>query len=78
MESSINDYQLKQGNMIYVFSTSTVDNLIRLSCKTQTGKKYSRDFTVYELNSIDQIFNEIKSESEAINFLDKALKIYKV
>ena len=78
MESKTNDYQLKQGNMIYILSTSIVDNAIRLSCKNQTGKKYSRDFTIYDLGSIDQIFNQIKSEQEAIQYLDKALKIYKV
>ena len=78
MESKTNDYQLKQGNMIYVLSTSIVENAIRLSCKNQAGKKYSRDFTIYDLGSIDQIFNQIKSEQEAIEYLDRALKIYKV
>ena len=48
MESQVNDYQLKQGNQLYVFSTSIVNNLVRLSCKNSYGKKYSRDFSVYE------------------------------
>ena len=78
MESTINDYQLQQGNMIYILNTSIVNNAIRLSCKNQTGKKYSRDFKIYEFASIAQFFNEIKSEQEAIEYLDKALKIYKV
>jgi len=78
MESQVNDYQLKQGNLLYVFSTSIVNNLVRLSCKNSYGKNYSRDFQVYEINSIDPIFSEISSEQDAINFIDKALNMYKV
>ena len=78
MESNINDYQIKQGNMTYMLTTSLVENGIRLSCKNQAGNQYSRDFTIYDLSSIDQYFNEIKSEQEAIQYLDKALKVYKV
>ena len=78
MESQVNDYQLKQGNLLYVFSTSIVNNLIRLSCKNSYGKKYSRDFSLYEINSIDPMFSQISSEQEAINFIDKALNVHKV
>ena len=78
MESNTNDYQLKQGDKEYIFSTTVVGSSIRLSCKNPAGKLYSRDFTVSDLKSIDQIFNEIKSESDAIDYIDKALKIHKV
>ena len=78
MESKVNDYQLRQGDRIYVFSTSIVDNLIRLSCKNHSGKSYSRDFTVYDINAIDPIFSEIQTESDAIKFIDKALGKFKV
>ena len=74
----MNDYQLRQGDKLYVFSTSIVDNVIRLSCKNQAGKNYSRDFTVYDINAIDPIFSEIQTESEAIKFIDKALGVHKV
>ena len=78
MESNTNDYQLKQGDKEYIFSTTVVGSSIRLSCKNPAGKLYSRDFTVSDLQSIDQIFNEIKSESDAIDYIDNALKIHKV
>ena len=78
MEPNTNDYQLKQGDKEYIFSTTVVGSSIRLSCKNPAGKLYSRDFTVSDLQSIDQIFNEIKSESDAIDYIDKALKIHKV
>ena len=78
MESQVNDYQLRQGNQLFVFSTSIVNNLIRLSCKDSYGKKYSRDFSVYEINSIDPMFSVINSEQEAIKFIDKALNVHKV
>ena len=78
MESQVNDYQLRQGNLLYVFSTTIVNNLVRLSCKNSYGKKYSRDFSVYEINSIDPMFSVINSEQDAINFIDKALNVHKV
>ena len=78
MESQVNYYQLKQGNLLYVFSTSIVNNLIRLSCKNSYGKKFSRDFSLYEINSIDPMFSQINSEQEAINFIDKSLNVHKV
>ena len=78
MESNTNDYQLKQNDKEYIFSTTVVGNSIRLSCKNPSGKLYSHDFSVSELKSIDQIFNEIKSESDAIDYIDNALKIHKV
>ncbi len=78
MEPSTNDYQLKQSGKEYRFSTSVVGSSIRLSCKDPAGKLYSKDFTVSDLKSIDQIFNEIKSENDAIDYIDKALRIHKV
>ena len=78
MESKVNDYQLRQGDKVYVFSTSIVENAVRLSCKNASGKIFSRDFSVLDINSIDPIFNEIKSENEAVKFIDKALNVHKV
>ena len=78
MESDYNDYQLRQGEKTYVLSTCIVENAIRLTCKDQKGKQYSRDFSVSDLKSIDPIFNVINSEKDAIDFIDKALGIHKV
>jgi hypothetical protein len=78
MESDYNDYQLRQGEKAYVLSTCIVENAIRLTCKDQKGKQYSRDFSVSDLKSIDPIFNVINSEKDAIDYIDKALGIHKV
>ena len=78
MKSKVNDYQLRQGDKVYIFSTCIVENGVRLSCKNSSGKLYSRDFTVLDINAIDPIFNVIKSENEAIKFIDKALNVHKV
>ena len=72
------DYQLRQGDKLYIFSICIVENGIRLSCKNTAGKKYSQDFTVLDINGLDPIFNEIKSEQEAVKFIDKALNSHKV
>ena len=78
MESDYNDYQLRQGEKTYVLSTCIVENAIRLTCKDQKGKQYSRDFSVSDLKSIDPIFNVINSEKDAIDYIDKAFGIHKV
>ncbi len=78
METKANDYQLKQGEKVYIFSTSNVGNAIRLTCKNASGKVYSRDFSIAALNSIDPIFRVIKTETQAIDYIDKALSIHKV
>ena len=78
MESNINEYQLKQGDNIYIFSTCLVNNTIRLSCDNQKDKKYSRDFSLFELQTLDPFFNAIVSEQNAIDFIDKALNVHKV
>ena len=78
MELNIHDYQLRQGNSIYIFSTCVTENAIRLSCKNPNGKKYSRDFLLYDLKSIDPFFDPIKNEQDAIEFIDKALNVHKV
>ena len=78
MESIANEYQLKQKGKEYVFSTSVVGNSVRLACKNPEGKIYSRDFLVNDLKSLSPIFNEITTESDAIDFIDKVLNIHKV
>ena len=78
MESNINDYQLKQGDNIYILSTCIVNNKIRLSCDNQKDKKYSRDFFLFDLQTLDPFFNAIVSEQNAIDFIDKALRVHKV
>ena len=74
----MNDYQLRQGDRVYIFSTCIVENGIKLVCKNSSGKLYSREFSILDLKSIDPIFNVINSEQEAIKYIDKALNIHKV
>ena len=78
MESQTNEYQLRQGDKIYVFSTSIIQNAVRMSCKNAEGKKFTRDFSVLDINSIDPIFSEVQNEDEAIQLIDKSLGAHKV
>ena len=78
MESNYNEYQLKQGNNIYIFSSCIVNDKIRFLCDNQKDKKYSKEYSIYELQFIDPIFYSIDSEENAIKFIDKALSVYKV
>ena len=79
MASKTNDYQLRQGGKLYIFSTSVNENGIKLSCKNEDEKIYSKIYTVNDLKLIDtSFFNEINSEEETIQFIDKALSVHKV
>ena len=78
METNVNEYQLKQGDILYFFTTSLVENKIRFSCKELTGKKNYKDYSISELKSIDPFFYEIKTNEDAIEFIDNALKKYQV
>ena len=74
----MNKYQLRQGEKAYIFTSSTLENSIRLSCKNASGKVFSRDVSISDLKSIDPFFNLIKTEKEAVEYIDKALNVHKV
>ena len=78
MELNIHEYQLRQGNNIYILKICVTENAIRLSCKNLNGKNYSRDFLLYDFKSIDPFFDPINNEQDAIEYIDKALNVHKV
>ena len=77
MKSNKNTYQLRQGEKKYILITSLAGETIKLVCNS-FDQSFTREFTLDELRSLDQLFYEIKSSKEAIDFIDKALKIQKV
>ena len=81
METHINTYKLDQGNKQYILTISTVNDSIRITCKNNSNEnvsEFSRDFTIEDLKKLDNIFNFIQTPYEALNYIDKALKIQKV
>ena len=78
MESKSNEYQLRQGDKVYIFSTSLIQNGVRMSCKSEAGKNFSRDFSVFDINAIDPIFSEVQNEEEPVKLIDKSLSVLKV
>ena len=81
METHINTYRLNQKNKEYILNVCMVGESIRITCKnTLNGNNsdFSKDFTLEELKKLDRIFNTIKTPYEALNYIDKALKIHKV
>ena len=78
METRTNDYQLRQGERLYIFSTSIVENQIRLTCKSHLKKKFEKDFSIEDFKSMNHFFNEIKTNQDAIKLIDKALNSFKV
>ena len=75
MESKVNSYKLNQNNKEYILTIGLIGNLIRISCKNSLdpSQNYSRDFTLNELQQLDEIFKTISTPLEAVNYLDKAL-----
>ena len=81
MESNTNTYRLDQGNKEYIFTTSIIGNQLKMTCHNSSNegnKKYSRLFTIEQLNQIDEIFNCLKTPLQASEYLDKALSDQKV
>ena len=80
MEEHVNTYRLNQGDKEYILTISIIRNSIRLTCKDSQNENllFSRDFTIEELKRLDSIFNIITSPNEALNYMDKALKMQKV
>ena len=81
MESNTNTYRLDQGNKEYIFTTSIIGNQLKMTCHNSSNegnKKYSRLFTIEQLNQIDEIFNCLKTPLQASEYLDKVLSDQKV
>ena len=81
METANNTYRLEQGDQEYILSASIVGNLLRMTCQNssnENNKKFTRDFTVAQLNQIDKLFTVIKSPEQALDYIDKALSQQKV
>ena len=81
METNINSYKLDQGNKVYIYTTSIIgNNILRMACynSSNQNKKFIRDFTIENLNQIDEIFSSLKSPNEASDYIDKILNSQKV
>ena len=81
MESNISTYKLEQNGKEYIFTTSIVGDLLRLSCKNSSSsksKKFYRDFSIEQLQKIDKLFNVLKTPLQGTEYIDQALRQQKV
>ena len=81
METHVNSYKLNQNNKEYILRIGLVGNSIRISCQNSldpSSQSFTRDFTLEQLQQLDEIFNRISTPLEAVNYMDKALGIQKV
>ena len=80
MESNVNSYKLEQGGKNYIVTTSIEGSTIKISCKSELVPTsiFSRTLSLESLKKIDSIFAIIKTPLEALEWIDKALKIHKV
>jgi hypothetical protein len=78
MLSNLNSYQLNQGGKKYILTTSLIINSIRVTCRDANGQMYNRDFTIEDLKTLSTIFDMIKTPLQALEYIDKALKVQEV
>ena len=78
MLSNLNSYQLNQGGKKYILTTSLVINSIRVTCRDANGQIYNRDFTIEDLKTLSTIFDIVKTPLQALEYIDKALKVQEV
>ena len=73
MESNQRTYQLKQGEKVYTLTTSLLDDLIKIDCKSSNGQSLSRIFSIDEFKGFDKVFYTFNSAYEILEYLDKTL-----
>ena len=80
METNINLYNLSQEGKQYLLKSSLIGNRLRLSCKSQANQKikFTREFTMDELKTLDKIFSPITTPFEALQYFDTMMKNQKV
>ena len=78
MLSNLNSYQLNQGGKKYILTTSLIINSIRVTCRDANGQIYNRDFTIEDLKTLNTIFDMVKTPLQALEYIDKALKVQEV
>ena len=80
MDPKANIYRLTQKNKQYIATISLNENSIKISCKNELEPtiQFSREFTLENLKKLDPIFDIIKTQIEAIEWIDKAMKFQKV
>ena len=81
METLVNTYKLNQGNNQYILSIFTVGENIRIKCQKEFDvnvQKFSKDYTLEDLQNLDPTLKSVNTTSEVLDFLDRALKIQKV
>ena len=80
METNINLYNLSQEGKQYLLKSSLIGNRLRLSCKSQANQKikFTREFTMDELKTLDKIFSQITTPFEALQCFDTMMKNQKV
>ena len=81
METNSNSYRLDQGDKIYIFQTSIVGNMFRMSCQNSddiNNKKFTKDFTMEQFSGINKIFASIQTPLQASEIVDHILSQQKV
>ena len=73
MESNKKTYEVKQGEKVYTLTTSLLDDLIKMDCKSSNAPSYTRIFSIDEFRSLDKEFNSFYSAYEVLEYLDKNL-----
>ena len=80
MDSAFNSYNLEQNNKRYILTSSIQGDSIKITCKNELEPQnlYIRNFTLESLKKLDAIFDKIKTPLEAMDWIDKAVKIKKI
>jgi hypothetical protein len=81
MEVYSSSYKLSKDNKEYILTLSIMENSIRITCRSalnETALNFTRDFTIEDLKSLNQMFINVNTPTEALQAIDQALKMEKV
>ena len=71
-------YQLKQGDEDYIFSIILIESGVKLSCEDTKGQIYSKEYSLENIKSIDEIFSKAETNFDIVEVFDNILRNEKV
>ena len=71
-------YQLKQGDEDYIFNITLIESGVKLSCEDSKGQIYSKEYSLENIKSIDQIFSKAETNFDIVEVFDNILRNEKV
>ena len=69
---------MKQGEEDYIFNRTLIESGVKLSCEDSKGQIYSKEYSLENIKSIDEIFSKAETNFNIVEVFDNILRNEKV